>query len=134
MMDDDTIERLLQQAMKDPEGLEIGDFARACYTEGQRDAQERIAELEAENERLSALAVDQKGVLRDLLADIAVMKQRLAEAKLEAARLRQAADNALGVLLACCVPAEGVDDRAAILDAQRMLRASMRKEGGDAAR
>lgn len=52
---------------------------------------DRLKAAEAENERLSAEAVDQKGVLCDLLADASLMKQRLVEAKLEVARLRQAA-------------------------------------------
>lgn len=43
----------------------------------------------------------------------------------EATALRDAADNALGVLIRCCVPAGGVDDRDAILDTQTQLRAAL---------
>lgn len=41
--------------------------------------------------------------------------------------LLDAADNALNVLIACCVPAGGVDDRKAILEAQHMLRVAIAK-------
>ena len=40
--------------------------------------------------------------------------------------LRAAADNALGVLIGCCIPAGGVDDRKSILDAQQLLRIALR--------
>lgn len=70
------------------------------------------------------------------LQRLVTMIDRGTEARLEAqariAELERAADTALEVLLACCVPAEGVDDRAAILDAQRMLRAALCKENTDA--
>jgi hypothetical protein len=46
--------------------------------------------------------------------------------------LYDAADNALNALIACCVPAGGVDDRKAILDAQAMLRAAIAKATGSA--
>lgn len=46
--------------------------------------------------------------------------------------LYDAAENALGVLIACCVPAGGVDDSKAILDAQAMLRAALAKATGEA--
>ena len=45
--------------------------------------------------------------------------------------LLEAADNALGVLIGCCAPADGIDDRSAILDAQRQLRAALAKAGGE---
>lgn len=49
-----------------------------------------------------------------------------------APELLEAADNALGVLIACCVSAGGVDDRKAILDAQAQLRAAIsRATSGD---
>jgi len=44
-----------------------------------------------------------------------------------APELFDAADNALNALIACCVPAGGVDDRKAILEAQAMLRAAIKK-------
>lgn len=47
--------------------------------------------------------------------------------------LYDAADNALNVLIGCCVPAGGVDDRKAILDAQAMLRAAIAKATGEKA-
>jgi hypothetical protein len=42
-----------------------------------------------ELERLRNELTDQRGVMRDLLADVALMKQRLGDAKLDAARLRK---------------------------------------------
>lgn len=42
-----------------------------------------------------------------------------------------AADNALGVLIASVIPAGGADDKAAILDAQRQLRAAIAKVTGN---
>jgi hypothetical protein len=91
---------------------------------------DRLKAAEAENERLSVLAVDQKGVLRDLLADVAVMKQRLAEAKLEAARLRQAAIRAERKLTAYVGVCDG--DKELTDAVLPMLRAAMRKEGDHA--
>lgn len=41
------------------------------------------------------------------------------------AELVEAAHNAVGVLMACCVPAGGVDDRAAIWDAENLLRSAL---------
>lgn len=57
-----------------------------------------------------------------------------ANARLIAAapELYDAADAALNVLIACCVPAGGVDDRAAILEAQNMLRSAIAKATGEA--
>lgn len=45
--------------------------------------------------------------------------------------LLDAADNALGVLIASVIPAGGADDKAAILDAQRQLRAAIAKVTGN---
>jgi hypothetical protein len=45
--------------------------------------------------------------------------------------LMEAADNALGVLIGCCIPAGGIDDRTAILDAKRQLRAALVKARGE---
>jgi len=44
--------------------------------------------------------------------------------------LYNAASNALEALIACAVPAGGCDDRAAILEAQMMLRLALRKADG----
>lgn len=48
-----------------------------------------------------------------------------------APELLDAADNALNTLIACCVPAGGVDDRRTILEAQQMLRAAITKVTGE---
>ena len=60
--------------------------------------------------------------------------QAEANARLIAAApdLYDAADAALNVLIACCVPTDGVDDRKAIVEAQGMLRAAIRKATGEA--
>jgi hypothetical protein len=63
------------------------DYIAAVNPATIRALLDRLKAAEAENERLRAEAVDQKGVLRDLLADVAVMKQRLAEANLDKVRL-----------------------------------------------
>jgi hypothetical protein len=63
------------------------DYIAAVNPATIRALLDRLKAAEAEIERLSVLAVDQKGVLRDLLADVAVMKQRLAEANLDKVRL-----------------------------------------------
>jgi len=57
-----------------------------------------------------------------------------ANARLIAAapELFAAADNALDVLIACCVSAGGVDDRDAIRDARVMLSAAIAKAKGEA--
>jgi hypothetical protein len=39
--------------------------------------------------------------------------------------LREAADEALNVLIGCAIPAGGVDDRKAVLNAQAMLRKAL---------
>lgn len=59
--------------------------------------------------------------------------QAEANARLIAAapELYDAAEAALNALLACCVPAGGVDDRKAIVEAQWMLRAAIRKATGE---
>lgn len=44
--------------------------------------------------------------------------------------LLEAADEALNALIGCCVPAGGVDDRAAILAAQAKLRSALGKARG----
>jgi hypothetical protein len=47
----------------------------------------------------------------------------------EVERLRAAADEALNVLIGCCVPAGGCDDREAILRVQLMLRQALTVPG-----
>ena len=68
-------------------------------------------------------------VLRDQPGD----DQAEANARLIAAapELYDAAENALDTLLSCCVAGDGVDDRDAILEAQQMLRAAIRKAMGE---
>lgn len=55
--------------------------------------------------------------------------EAVANARLIAAApdLYDAAENALDVLIGCCVAGDGVGDRRAMLDAQHMLRAAIRK-------
>lgn len=61
-------------------------------------------------------------------------EETVANARLIAAApdLLEAAENALGVFIACTVPADGCDDRTAILDSQRQLRAAIAKATGAA--
>lgn len=71
-----------------------GDYSRADLSKGQDRfvtacSPDRIARLLDEVERLRAELADQRGVMRDLLADAAQMKQRLGDAKLETARIRK---------------------------------------------
>lgn len=67
-------------------------------------------------------------VLRDQPGD----DEAEANARLIAAapELYDAAANALDTLLSCCVAGDGVDDRNAMLEAQQMLRAAIRKATG----
>jgi hypothetical protein len=59
-------------------------------------------------------------------------EEAIANARLIAAApdLYDAADNALGVLIGCCVAGDGIDDRKAMLDARQMLRAAINKATG----
>ena len=45
--------------------------------------------------------------------------------------LYAAADEALNVLIGCCIPAGGADDKAAIINAQASLRAAIAKAEGN---
>lgn len=58
---------------------------------------------------------------------VAMAVFELIERRAMDAEIMDELDNALGVLLGCCVPAGGVDDKAAILDAQRGLSAMIAK-------
>lgn len=57
-----------------------------------------------------------RGALMELI-ESATLRDELAEV----------ANEALNVLIGCCIPAGGADDRAAILDAQSSLRAVLAK-------
>lgn len=91
MLDDDTIKRLsLKLALDMKKTFEADSewlfaFANACYAEGQRDAQARIAELEREaNEQARLLGISGSTEAR-LLA-------RVGELERDAARYRWLAD------------------------------------------
>jgi hypothetical protein len=45
--------------------------------------------------------------------------------------LYEAADEALNVLIGCCIPSGGVDDRKAMLDVQRQLRLALSRARGE---
>lgn len=59
--------------------------------------------------------------------------QKEANARLIAAapELLDAAEFALDVLIGCCVPAGGCDDRSAIIQTQKILREAIAKAKGD---
>lgn len=58
MLDDRTFKRLVFASSSAAHGFDRVAFARACYAEGQRDAQERIAELERDAARYRWLRGD----------------------------------------------------------------------------
>lgn len=55
------------------------------------------------------------------------LKKEAAELIAAAPELLEAVDDALGVLIGCCIPAGGVDDRKSILDCQAKLRALLKR-------
>lgn len=72
-------------------------------------------------------------VIAVTIGDVAVPKRdEKANARLIAAApdLLEACDEALNVLIGCCVPAGGADDRKHILDAKAQLRAALAKARG----
>lgn len=70
----------------------------------------------------------QIAILNGWRSDVSEANARLIAA---APELYDAAENALDTLLSCCVAGDGVDDRDAILEAQQMLRAAIRKAMGE---